>query len=42
MRVQAARCVAPKLRYGRKRLVALDGSGIVPSSKPQPDGALVT
>jgi hypothetical protein len=28
-------------RGGRKRLVAPDGSAIVPSSKPQPDGALV-
>jgi hypothetical protein len=28
-------------RGGRKRIVAPDGSVIVPSSKPQPDGALV-
>jgi hypothetical protein len=28
-------------RGGRKRIVAQDGSAIVPSSKPQPDGALV-
>jgi hypothetical protein len=28
-------------RGGRKRLVAPDGSAIVPSSKPQPDGTLV-
>jgi hypothetical protein len=26
---------------GRKRIVAPDGSAIVPSSKPQPDGTLV-
>jgi hypothetical protein len=28
-------------RGGRKRIVASDGSELVPSSKPQPDGALV-
>jgi hypothetical protein len=28
-------------RGGRKRIVAPDGSAIVPTSKPQPDGALV-
>jgi hypothetical protein len=28
-------------RGSRKRLVALDGSAIVPISKPQPDGTLV-
>jgi hypothetical protein len=28
-------------RGGRKRIVALDGSEIVPTSKPQPDGTLV-
>jgi hypothetical protein len=28
-------------RGGRKRIVAPDGSEIAPSSKPQPDGALV-
>jgi hypothetical protein len=28
-------------RSGRKRIVAPDGSEIVPSSKPQPDGTLV-
>ena len=28
-------------RGGRKRIVAPDGSEIVPSSKPQPDGTLV-
>jgi hypothetical protein len=28
-------------RGGRKRIVAPDGSTIVPSSKPQPDGTLV-
>ena len=28
-------------RGGRKRIVAPDGSGIVPTSKPQPDGTLV-
>jgi hypothetical protein len=28
-------------RGGRKRIVAPDGSAIVPSSKPQPDGALM-
>jgi hypothetical protein len=28
-------------RGGRKRLVAPDGSELAPSSKPQPDGALV-
>jgi hypothetical protein len=28
-------------RGGRKRIVALDGSEIVPRSKPQPDGTLV-
>jgi hypothetical protein len=28
-------------RGGRKRIVASDGSEIVPSSKPQPDGTLV-
>jgi hypothetical protein len=28
-------------RGGRKRIVALDGSEIAPTSKPQPDGALV-
>jgi hypothetical protein len=28
-------------RGGRKRIVARDGSAIVPSSKPQPDGTLV-
>jgi len=28
-------------RGGRKRIVALDGSAIVPSSKAQPDGTLV-
>jgi hypothetical protein len=28
-------------RGGRKRLVALDGSEIAPTSKPQPDGTLV-
>jgi hypothetical protein len=26
---------------GRKRIVAPDGSAIVPNSKPQPDGTLV-
>ena len=28
-------------RGGRKRIVAHDGSEIVPTSKPQPDGTLV-
>jgi hypothetical protein len=28
-------------RGGRKRIVALDGSYVVPNSKPQPDGTLV-
>jgi hypothetical protein len=28
-------------RGGRKRIVAPDGSDIVPTSKPQPDGTLV-
>ena len=28
-------------RGGRKRIVAPDGSGIAPTSKPQPDGTLV-
>jgi hypothetical protein len=28
-------------RGGRKRIVASDGSEIVPTSKPQPDGTLV-
>jgi len=28
-------------RGGRKRIVAPDGSEIVPNSKPQPDGTLV-
>jgi hypothetical protein len=28
-------------RAGRKRIVAPNGSAIVPSSKPQPDGTLV-
>ena len=28
-------------RGGRKRIVAPDGSAIIPSSKPQPDGTLV-
>jgi ParB-like chromosome segregation protein Spo0J len=28
-------------RGGRKRIVAPDGSAILPSSKPQPDGTLV-
>jgi hypothetical protein len=28
-------------RSGRKRIVAPDGSDIVPTSKPQPDGTLV-
>jgi hypothetical protein len=28
-------------RGGRKRIVARDGSAIVSSSKPQPDGTLV-
>ena len=28
-------------RGGRKRIIAPDGSEIVPSSKPQPDGTLV-
>jgi hypothetical protein len=28
-------------RGGRKRIVALDGSEILPTSKPQPDGTLV-
>ena len=28
-------------RGGRKRIVAPDGSAIVPASKPQPDGTLV-
>jgi hypothetical protein len=28
-------------RGGRKRIVAPDGSGIVPTSKPQPDSTLV-
>jgi hypothetical protein len=28
-------------RGGRKRIVAPDGSAIVPTSRPQPDGALV-
>ena len=28
-------------RGSRKRIVAPDGSAIVPSSKPQPDGTLV-
>ena len=28
-------------RGGRKRIVAPDGSQIVPTSKPQPDGTLV-
>jgi hypothetical protein len=30
-----------KRRGGRKRIVAADGSNVVPSSKPQPDGTLV-
>jgi hypothetical protein len=30
-----------KRRGGRKRIVAPDGSAIVPTSKPQPDGTLV-
>jgi hypothetical protein len=30
-----------KRRGGRKRIVAPDGSEIAPTSKPQPDGALV-
>jgi hypothetical protein len=30
-----------KRRGGRKRIVAANGSAIVPSSKPQPDGTLV-
>jgi hypothetical protein len=28
-------------RGGRKRIVAPDGSAIVPASKPQPDGTLI-
>ena len=28
-------------RGGRKRIVSPDGSAIVPSSKPQPDGTLL-
>jgi hypothetical protein len=28
-------------RGGRKRIVAPDGTAIVPASKPQPDGTLV-
>jgi hypothetical protein len=28
-------------RGGRKRIVAPDGSAIVPTSKPQPDGTLI-
>ena len=28
-------------RGGRKRIVALDGSQIVPTTKPQPDGTLI-
>jgi hypothetical protein len=28
-------------RGGRKRIVAPDGSAIVPTSKPQPDGTLL-
>jgi hypothetical protein len=28
-------------RGGRKRIVAPDGSAIVPSSNPQPDGTLI-
>jgi hypothetical protein len=28
-------------RGGRKRIVASDGSAIVPSPKPQPDGMLI-
>jgi hypothetical protein len=28
-------------RGGRKRIVAPDGSAVVPASKPQPDGTLV-
>jgi hypothetical protein len=28
-------------RRGRKRIVAPDGSAIVPTNKPQPDGTLV-
>jgi hypothetical protein len=28
-------------RSGRKRIVAADGSAIMPNSKPQPDGTLV-
>ena len=28
-------------RGGRKRIVAPDGTAIVPTSKPQPDGSLV-
>jgi hypothetical protein len=28
-------------RHGRERIVAPDGSELTPSSKPQPDGALV-
>jgi hypothetical protein len=28
-------------RGGRKRIVAADGSELVPSAKPQPDGTLV-
>jgi hypothetical protein len=31
----------PARRGGRKRIVAPDGSAIVPSSKPQPDGTLI-
>jgi hypothetical protein len=30
-----------QLRGGRKRIVAPDGTAIVPASKPQPDGTLV-
>ena len=44
---QASISRAPRLpirfrrRGGRKRIVAPDGSELVPSSKPQPDGSLV-
>ena len=31
----------PRRRGGRKRILAPDGSEIVPTSKPQPDGTLV-
>jgi hypothetical protein len=42
----AAQCAAAiairfQRRGGRKRIVAPDGSDIVPSSKPQPDGTLL-